>query len=139
MQVDILNEALTKILPDQTEEIKIKDNLIAYCDSGVEVDLVKLADFIDKKKDENFMKENCVSKSAKPFEDEINGQDVDSIVKNEKGKLRNGNKVHNQENSKENMNNDKAKNGLFQTVEKDEEQKLKEKINEEAVNEILGE
>jgi len=46
LQVDIINLKFNKILPLDTTEIKIKENMVAYWDSGVEVDLEKLEHWI---------------------------------------------------------------------------------------------
>ena len=60
LYVDTLSEKIISILPPSTEKIEIKDDLIAYCDSEIDLNLQKLVDGIENHMSEKKLKEYCM-------------------------------------------------------------------------------
>ena len=87
LYVDTLSEKIISILPSSTEKIEIKDDLIAYCDSGIDLNLQKLVEGIKNHMSEKKLKEYCmIYKPIKQCDEGSKGNSQDSTHSNESTK-----------------------------------------------------
>lgn len=84
LYVDTLTQKMLTILPPKTEQIEIKDDLVAYCDSGVDIDLQKLAIWIENQSSDIEIKNAWLI--SKEDSNEANKENIDNNKVQQKGK-----------------------------------------------------